>query len=127
MRSCITAVTVMLILAGAAYAELPAATVSTVNQALSSGKPTLIDFGLRTCTVCKKMAPYLESASNDYRGKANVLFIDVRADQATAQRFRVQMLPTQIFINPQGKEVQRHTGFMDKEGIINGLKAAGLK
>jgi thioredoxin 1 len=73
------------------------------------------------------MAPYLESLSNEYRGQANVLFIDVRADQATAQKFRVQMLPTQIFINPQGKEVQRHTGFMDKEGIIKGLKSAGLK
>ena len=127
MKSCITAVTVMLILAGTAYAELPAAHVTTVNQALVSGKPTLIDFGLRTCPTCKKMAPYLESASNDYRGKANVLFIDVRADQAVAQRFSVQMLPTQIFINPQGKEVQRHTGFMDKEEIIKGLKSAGMK
>lgn len=127
MKSIITAVAVLLILFGAANAELPAVNVTTVNQALLSGKPTLIAFGLRTCTVCKKMAPYLESLSNDYRGHANVLFIDVRADQAIAQRFRVQMLPTQIFINPQGKEVQRHTGFMDKAGIIKGLKSSGLK
>jgi len=118
---------IFLMLAGTVHAELPAATATAVNQALSSGKPTLIDFGLRTCNVCKKMAPYLESLSNDYRGRANILFIDVRSDQATAQKFRVQMLPTQIFINPQGKEVQRHTGFMDKEGIIKGLKSAGLK
>jgi thioredoxin 1 len=127
MRSFVSVAAIILILAGAANAELPSASSTTVNQALLSGKPTLIDFGLRTCTVCKKMAPYLESLSNDYRGQANVLFIDVRSDQATAQKFRVQMLPTQIFINPQGKEVQRHTGFMDKEGIIKGLKSAGLK
>ncbi|MDD2732397.1 MAG: thioredoxin family protein [Desulfuromonadaceae bacterium] len=118
---------IFLMFAGVANAELPAATAIAVNQALSSGKPTLIDFGLRTCNVCKKMAPYLESLSNDYRERANILFIDVRSDQATAQKFRVQMLPTQIFINPQGKEVQRHTGFMDKGGIIKGLKSAGLK
>ena len=127
MNQLVTIIAIILILAGAANAELPSASTATVNQALSSGKPTLIDFGLRTCNVCKKMAPYLESLSNDYRGQANVLFIDVRADQATAQRFGVRMLPTQIFINPQGKEVQRHTGFMDKEGIIKGLKSAGLK
>ena len=127
MRLFVTSVAIILVLGGAAHAELPAATATTVNQALSSGKPTLIDFGLRTCNVCKKMAPYLESLVNDYRGQANVLFIDVRADQATAKRFRVQMLPAQIFINPQGKEVQRHTGFMDKEGLIKGLKSAGLK
>lgn len=114
-------------LAGSARAELPSATETIVKQALLSGKPTLIDFGLRTCNVCKKMAPYLESLSNDYRGRANILFIDVRSDQATAEKFRVQMLPTQIFINQQGKEIQRHIGFMDKQGIINGLKSAGLK
>lgn len=127
MKSIVTMVTLLLLLAGVANAELPSATVAVVNQALSSGKPTLIDFGLRTCPVCKKMAPYLESLANEYRGRANILFIDVRSDQATAQKFRVQMLPTQIFINPQGKEIQRHTGFMDKQGIINGLKSAGLK
>lgn len=127
MRSSIAAASVIVILAGTASAELPAANPAAVNQALASGKPTLIDFGLRTCAVCKKMAPYLESVASDYRGRANVLFIDVRTEQATAQRFRVQMLPTQIFINPQGKEVQRHTGYMDKEAIVKSLQSAGLK
>ena len=127
MRLPITVLAIIVMLTSTARAELPAATATAVNQALSSGKPTLIDFGLRTCPVCKKMAPYLESLSNEYRGRANILFIDVRADQTTAQKFRVQMLPTQIFINPQGKEIQRHTGFMDKEDIVKGLKSAGLK
>lgn len=127
MKPIVTIFTMLLLFAGVANAELPAASATTVNQALSSGKPTLIDFGLRTCPVCKKMAPYLESLSNEYQGRANIFFIDVRADQTTAQKFRVQMLPTQIFINPQGKEIQRHTGFMDKENIVKGLKSAGLK
>lgn len=127
MKPIVTIFTMLLLFAGVANAELPSATATAVSQALSYGKPTLIDFGLRTCNVCKKMAPFLESLSGEYRGRANILFIDVRADQTTAQKFRVQMLPTQIFINAQGREVQRHTGFMDKAGIINGLKSAGLK
>lgn len=96
MRLSFTVLAIIVMLTNSARAELPAASATIVNQALSSGKPTLIDFGLHTCNVCKKMAPYLESLSNDYRGRANILFIDVRADQATAQKFRVQMLPTQI-------------------------------
>lgn len=111
----------------AAHAELPSATVTTVNQALSSGKPTVIDLGARTCIPCKKMAPILESLSGEYRGKASVLFIDVHEDQAAAQKFRVQMIPTQIFFNAQGKEVKRHIGFMDKTGILKELKNAGLR
>jgi thioredoxin 1 len=117
----------LLLFATAANAELPSATSSTVNQALLSGKPTVIDLGARTCIPCKKMAPILESLSGEYRGKAGVLFIDVHDDQAAAQKFRVQMIPTQIFFNAQGKEVKRHIGFMDKHEIVTELKAAGLK
>ena len=110
-----------------AHAELPSATDAVVKQALASGKPTVIDLGARTCIPCKKMAPILESLSSEYRGKASVLFIDVHEDQAAAQKFRIQMIPTQIFFNAQGKEVKRHIGFMEKADILKELKAAGLK
>ena len=111
----------------AAYAGLPSATAAVVKQALSSGKPTVIDLGARTCIPCKKMAPILESLSGEYRGRASVLFIDVHEDTVAAQNFRIQMIPTQIFFNAQGKEVKRHIGFMDKPDILKELKAAGLK
>jgi thioredoxin 1 len=117
----------LILVAATSHAELLSATALTVNQALSSGKPTVIDLGARTCIPCKKMAPILEALSVEYRGKANILFIDVHEDQAAAQKNRVQMIPTQIFFNPQGKEVKRHTGFMDKADIVKELKAAGLK
>jgi len=117
----------ILIFASTAHAELPSASDATVNSVLASGKPAVIDLGARTCIPCKKMAPILESMSNDFRGKASVLFIDVHDDQKAANRFKVQMIPTQIFFDAKGKEVKRHIGFMDKPDIIKELKAAGLK
>lgn len=108
-------------------AELPSSNSVAIRSALASGKPTVADFGARTCIPCKKMAPILETLSGEYRGKANVLFIDVHEDQAAAKKFRVQMIPTQIFFNAQGKEVKRHIGFMDKADILKELKVAGLK
>lgn len=127
MKQFITAFAVSLTLAGAAQAELPSATDASVRQSLSSGKPTVIDLGARTCIPCKKMAPILESLSTEYRSRASVLFIDVHDNQAAAEKFRIQMIPTQVFFNPQGKEVKRHIGFMDKAEIVKELKAAGLK
>jgi len=118
---------ILLLVASVANAELPSAAASAVNQALSSGKPTVIDLGARTCIPCKKMAPVLESLSGEYRGRANVLFIDVHEDDAAARKFRVQMIPTQIFFNARGKEVKRHIGFMDKSEIVKEMKNAGLK
>jgi len=127
MKKSITAFAVTLMLAGAAQAELPSATDSTVRQSLSSGKPTVIDLGARSCIPCKKMAPILESLSTEYRNKASVLFIDVNENSAAASKFRIQMIPTQVFFNAQGKEVKRHVGFMEKAEIVKELKAAGLK
>ncbi len=123
----IISVALSLLYATIAYAELPGATAAVVSQALSSGKPTVVDLGARTCIPCKKMAPILETLSGEYRGKASVLFIDVHDDQEAAKKFRVQMIPTQIFFNAQGKEVKRHIGFMDKSDIVKELKAVGMK
>ena len=89
--------------------------------------PKLLDLGANKCIPCKKMAPILESLSNEYRGKANVLFIDVWAYKAAAEKFRVQMIPTQIFFDTGGKEMMRHTGFMDKTAILKEMKTLGLK
>ena len=127
MRHCMTVIAIVLMLGGVTYAEIPSATDAVVKQALASGRPTVIDLGARHCIPCKKMAPILETLSNEYRGRASVLFIDVNEDQASALKFRIQMIPTQIFFDARGKEVKRHIGFYDKGDILKELKAAGLK
>ncbi len=117
----------LLLTSTTAHAELPSAATAMINQAMVSGKPTVIDLGARTCIPCKKMAPILEKLSREYRGKANVLFIDVHEDNAAADRFKIRMIPTQVFFDAKGKEVKRHIGFMDKTDILKELKAAGLQ
>uniref|UniRef100_A0A831UFN8 Thioredoxin n=1 Tax=Geobacter metallireducens TaxID=28232 RepID=A0A831UFN8_GEOME len=117
----------LLLAASVARAELPSASDAAVNQALAAGKPAVIDLGARACIPCKKMAPILESLAGEYRGKANVLFIDVHGNQTAAKRFRVQMIPTQIFFDARGKEVKRHVGFMDKADIVRELNALGVR
>jgi len=123
-----TKATVLLLLltAATAHGELPSTPATAISQALASGKPTLIDLGARSCAQCKKMAPILESLATEYRGKANVLFIDVQQDNAAADKFNVRMIPTQIFFDARGKEIKRHVGFLDKAALLRELKAVGL-
>jgi thioredoxin 1 len=108
-------------------AELPSSNDAIIKAALASGKPTVADFGARTCIPCKKMAPILEELNRELKGKANVTFTDVWATPALAESYRVQMIPTQIFFDAKGKEVKRHMGFIDKAEILKELKKAGLK
>lgn len=127
MKSIISVALLTLFVVTAAFAELPSASDTVISQALASGKPTVLDLGARTCVPCKKMAPILEALATEYQGKANVLFVDVWEDKATAKKFRVQMIPTQIFFDAKGKEVKRHVGGMERADILKELKAAGLK
>jgi thioredoxin 1 len=110
-----------------AHAELPSATAADIAQALGSGHPTVIDVGARTCIPCRKMAPILEALAATYRGKASVLFVDLHTDEATANALRIQMIPTQIFFDAQGREVGRHIGFMDEPAILAQLKTLGVE
>ncbi len=127
MKLCLSVVAITLLLAGAACAELPSATDATVKNALASGKPAVIDLGARYCQQCKRMAPVLEALAGEYLGRASVMFIDVHKDMAAAEKFRIQMIPTQIFFDAKGREVKRHIGFMDRADIIKELKALGVK
>lgn len=123
----VLAILSLLLTATVARAELPSASDAVINKALASGKPAVIDLGARYCIPCKKMAPILESLAGEYRGKASVLFVDVNESQAAPRRFRVQMIPTQIFFNAGGKEVKRHMGFMDKGDIVRELQSLGVR
>jgi len=117
----------LLLSAATAHAELPSANGAAIRAALASGKPSVADFGARTCIPCKKMAPILEELNRELKGRANVTFTDAWAAPALAKDYRVQMIPTQIFFDAKGREVKRHMGFMDKAAILKELKNAGMK
>ena len=69
------------------------------------------------------MAPILAELEKEYRGRAAVIFIDVREQKDKAKELNVLLIPTQIFYNKSGQEVWRHSGFLDKESIKAKLDA----
>jgi len=64
--------------------------------------PIIIDFGSDSCIPCVEMAPVLQSANEDYRGKAIIKFVDVWKYTDAADNFPVQVIPTQVFFNADG-------------------------
>lgn len=116
-----------LIFSSTAFAELPSGNQFTIQAALASGLPTIVDFGAQSCTPCKKMAPILEQLAKDYKGRANIIFVDVWQDNSMGKRYGVQMIPTQLFFNTAGKASAKHIGFLDRQSIIDILKKLGMK
>lgn len=101
---------------------LPVAEGRTDTTAPVPDMVTMVDLGAHSCIPCKMMAPILEELEQQYKGKAAIIFIDVWQNEDEGKRFKVSMIPTQIFFDRNGKEVYRHAGFLEKQAIIDRLE-----
>ena len=88
--------------------------------------PKLIDLGAGKCIPCKMMAPILEKLKKEYLDKFEVVFIDVWENPDEAKKYNIQVIPTQIFYDENGKEVFRHIGFFSEEEILKKWQELGV-
>jgi thioredoxin 1 len=100
----------------------------TAEESASAGIPKLVDLGATKCIPCKRMAPILEELKINYTGALDVQFIDVwqKENEAQAEKYGIETIPTQIFLSPEGKELFRHVGFFAKEDILAKWKELGF-
>jgi thioredoxin 1 len=87
----------------------------------------MADFGLGTCKPCKAMEPILRQAAQDYWGKANILFIELDKYPDLARAYRIAVMPTQIFFDASGRQLDSHMGFLAREDIDQRLAALGVR
>lgn len=97
-----------------------------LNKAKKEGKAVMLELGSVGCIPCEQMKPVMERLKKDYKGKLEVIFIDVRVDRESARRFGVYVIPTQVFLDKNGREFYRHIGYYPYEEIVPVLKNAGL-
>lgn len=84
---------------------------------LSKKMPILLEFGRGWCIPCKYMKPILDDMSQAYAGKAIVMTVDMDVNKDLVRDFRIRMMPTQVFLTPDGKEFFRNEGTIEREGI----------
>jgi len=105
----------------------PDLTSIPLQQALSSGLPTLAEFGRGICVPCKAMKPILEELATEYEGKLNVVIVEIDDHMDQTQEYEIMAIPTQIFFASSGQEITRHMGFYAKDDIIAQLKKMGIE
>jgi thioredoxin 1 len=103
----------------------PASTTASVTA--EKPLPRLVDLGAGKCIPCKAMAPILEELRKEYAGVFEVVFIDVWEDPPAAEPYNINLIPTQIFFDAEGKELWRHEGFLAKADILAKWKELGLE
>ncbi len=101
-------------------------TDAVLSSAKAEGKVVMLELGSVGCIPCEQMKPVMQKLRDTYKGKLEVLFIDVRKDNKTGRRFGVHAIPTQVFLDTKGKEFHRHIGYYSYEEITSMLKKAGI-
>jgi len=101
--------------------------VTTFKAVAPVKLPRFVDLGADKCIPCKMMIPVIDELSKEYKGKLQVEFYDVWKNPAYGQQYGIRVIPTQIFIDPDGKELFRHEGFFSKEDILTKWKKLGFE
>jgi thioredoxin 1 len=90
---------------------------------------TFIELGSVNCIPCKKMQPVMDAVKAKYSGQVKVVFYDVWTELGApyAQQYKIRVIPTQVFLDTQGKEYFRHEGYFPYEALEKILKQKGVK
>jgi len=90
---------------------------------------TFVELGSVKCIPCRQMQPVMRAIGEKYGKQVSVLFYDVwKPDQREyAEKFRIRVIPTQVFLDVAGKEFFRHEGFFPEAEIDKLLQKHGLK
>lgn len=90
---------------------------------------TFVELGSVNCIPCKKMQPVMAAVEAKYGAQLKVIFYDVwKEDQKHyAEKYGIKLIPTQVFLDENGKEFFRHEGFYPEKEIDKLLASKGLK
>jgi thioredoxin 1 len=87
-------------------------------QAQRQALPRFVDLGTTTCAPCRVMLGVMEELEQRYPGAMIVEFVNVNSQPEEARRYGIQIIPTQIFYSPDGRELFRHVGVFRAEEVV---------
>jgi thioredoxin 1 len=93
-------------------------------------KVTFMEIGSKTCIPCKMMQPIMKEIAEEYKGIVKVEFYDLMEDREIGPRYSIRVMPTQVFLDANGREFFRHEGFYPKDELakmLNGHLAKSPK
>ena len=86
------------------------------------GKPALYEFGAGYCVSCKEMEKVIAELKKSHSDQVEFRMIYVDKEKPLFEQYKIMLIPTQVFLNTEGKEVDRHLGALLKEEVLQKLK-----
>lgn len=84
--------------------------------------PKILEFDRKLCPICKASEQVILAVKDGYPGRFDVEKLYIDEADVTFRRYKVAIVPTQVFLNAAGQEVARHEGVFQKEALIQKLR-----
>ncbi len=86
------------------------------SSVLKAELPVLVDFWAPWCGPCRSVAPILDEVAEDFKGKVNVVKMNVDENQTTPGQYGIRAIPTLILFK-NGEVIDQITGAVSKANI----------
>lgn len=87
---------------------------------LIEDEKVLVDFYATWCGPCQLIGPIIEEVAKENEN-IKVIKIDVDKFPELSRKYGIMSIPT-LMVFSKGKEVKKHIGYLEKEGIEGLLK-----
>ena len=89
------------------------------NREIMNDK-VVVDFFANWCGPCKMLAPIVEEVANEL-DKITFIKVDIDEIESLPRQFDIMSIPT-LLVFEKGEMIKRHTGYMDKDELVQFIK-----
>ncbi|XVE85445.1 hypothetical protein DITRI_Ditri17bG0091700 [Diplodiscus trichospermus] len=109
---------------GVSLKDLSAAAVP-YEEALSNGKPTVVEFYADWCEVCRELAPDIYKVEQEYRDRVNFVMLNVDNTkwEQELDEFGVEGIPHFAFLDKDGNEEGNVVGRLPRNYFLENVDA----